>query len=130
MKKLFLFISLILSVFAFSVCAQDSNNSVIYSNNSGRVFWRGMVDDVVRIEIKDLDLSIRTVSGRSYDDGTFSFTSPLPKTEVTVGVEKKDGRGTVEVIQQPNSSNNFTTVVEIKDLKGGAKEYHLEIYWN
>lgn len=122
MKKTILLFSLILSAFAFSVLAQNENNS-------GRVFWRGTVDDVVRIKIQGSDLSIETVSGRSYSEGSFSFTSPLPDAEVAVGVNKKEGRGTVEVIQQPNESNDFTAVIEIKDTKGGAKEYQLEIFW-
>jgi hypothetical protein len=84
----------------------------------------------VRIKIQGSDLSIETVSGRSYGEGTFSFTSPLPETEVSVGVNKKEGRGTVAVMQQPNSENDFTAIVEIRDTKGGAKEYQLEIFWN
>ncbi len=122
MKKIILLFSLVLFAFTFSAFAQNENNS-------GRVFWRGTVDDVVRIKIQGSDLSIETVSGRSYDEGTFSFTMPLPDSEVLVGVNKKQGRGTVEVIQQPNSENDFTAVIEIRDTKGGAKEYQLEIYW-
>ena len=122
MKKTILLFSLVLSAFTFSVFAQNENNS-------GRVFWRGTVDDVVRIKIQGSDLSIETVSGRSYDEGTFSFTTPLPETEVAVGVNKKEGRGTAAVVQQPNAENDFTAIVEIRDTKGGAKEYQLEIYW-
>ncbi len=123
MKKFLLFLSLILFVFTFSTFAQNENIS-------GRVFWRGTVDNTVRIKIKSGDLSIETVIGKSYDKGTFSFTSPLPDNQVSVGVNKKKGRGEVEIVQQPNSENDFTLIVEIKDAKGGAKEYQLEIYWN
>jgi hypothetical protein len=123
MKKIILLFSLILLAFTFSAFAQDTEN------NSGRVFWRGTVDDVVRIKIQGSDLSIETVSGRSYSEGSFSFTSPLPDAEVAVGVNKKEGRGTVAVVQQPNSENDFTAIVEIRDTKGGAKEYQLEIFW-
>ena len=122
MKKTILLFLLILSAFTFSAVAQNDNNS-------GRVFWRGTVDDVVVIKIQGSDLSIETVSGTSYDKGSFSFTSPLPEMEVAVGVNKKEGRGTVAVVQQPNSENDFTAIVEIRDTKGGAKEYQLEIYW-
>lgn len=123
MKQTILLFLLILSAFTISVFAQNTNNS-------GRVFWRGMVDDVVRIKIQGSNLSVETVSGRSYGDGTFSFTSPLPDTPVSVGVNKKEGRGTAAVIQQPDESNDFTAIVEIADKKGGAKEYQLEIFWN
>lgn len=122
MKKTFLLFTLILSAFAFSAFAQNQDNS-------GRVFWRGTIDDVARIKIKGTDLTIETVSGKSYDAGTFSFTSPLPEASLTVGVNKKEGRGDVTVVQQPNGENNFTAVVEVKDLKGGPDDYHLEIFW-
>lgn len=123
MKKTIILFLLILSVFTFSAFAQNENNS-------GRVFWRGMVDDVIRIEIQGVNLSVRMISGRSYGEGTFSFTSPLPDAPVSVGVNKKEGRGDAAVVQQPNSENDFTAIVEITDKKGGAKEYQLEIFWN
>jgi hypothetical protein len=126
MKKSILLFSLILAAFSFSAFAQDVETS---SSTEGRVFWRGMVDDVVRIKIQASDLSIETVSGRSYDEGNFSFTSPMPNDSVTVGVIKKEGRGTAAVVQQPTEENEFTAVIEVRDTKGGAKEYQLEIFW-
>lgn len=127
MKKSILLLSMMLSAFAFSVCAQDAAGDTA---SGGRVFWRGTVDDVVRIKIKGSSLSTETVSGRSYSEGVFSFTAPLPETAVSVGVIKKQGRGTASVVEQPNEANKFTAVVEIRDTKGGAKEYQLEIFWN
>lgn len=122
MKKNILLFALILSAFTFSAFAQNQDNS-------GRVFWRGTIDDVARISVKGTTLTIQTVSGRSYDIGNFSFTAPLPETFVTVGVNKKEGRGDVAVVQQPTGENNYTAIVEVKDLKGGPDDYHLEIFW-
>lgn len=98
-------------------------------NAEGRVYWSGIVDDIVRLEIRGKDMNVRAVSGRSYGNGTFSFTSPLPRNNVTVSVDKKDGRGDVLVIQQPSRQNNWTAIVEIRDKDGGAKNHRLEIYW-
>lgn len=95
----------------------------------GRAFWRGTVDDRVQIRLQDRDLRVKTLSGRPYPDGTFSFTSALPNRRVTVEVNKQKGRGNVRVIQQPSRENNFTTVIEVADTEGGAKEYQLEIFW-
>jgi hypothetical protein len=95
----------------------------------GRAFWRGTVDDRVRITIRDRDLRVETVAGRPYPDGTFSFTSPLPSRRVTVEVNKQKGRGNARVLQQPSRENDFTTVIEVSDTEGGAKEYQLEIFW-
>lgn len=96
---------------------------------SGRAFWRGTVDDVVQLEIRGRNIEVRTISGRAYNNGAFSFTSALPTRNVSVEVEKKRGRGNVEVIQQPSRDNDYTTVIEIRDREGGAKEYQLEISW-
>lgn len=104
----------------------DGNND---GGRSGRAFWRGMVDDVVQLEIRGRSIDARAISGRAYNNGTFSFTSALPTRNVSVGVDKKKGRGNVEVIQQPNRSNDYTTIIEIRDRDGGAREYQLEIYW-
>jgi hypothetical protein len=95
----------------------------------GRAFWRGTVDDVVQLEIRGRNISVRTISGRTYPDGNYSFTLPLPTRGVSVGVEKRSGRGNVEVIQQPNRGNNFTAIIQISDRDGGAREYQLEIFW-
>lgn len=95
----------------------------------GRLYWRGMVDDKVQLVIRGGNVEHRTLSGRQSADGTFSFTSSLPERKVDVGVDKKKGRGSARVIQQPAKANDFTTVIEIADTDGGAKEYQLEIYW-
>ena len=96
---------------------------------SGRAYWRGTVDDVVQLEIRGRDINVRNISGRAYNNGTFSFTSALPTRNVTVGVNKRSGRGTAEVIQQPRRDNDYTTIIEIRDRDGGARDYQLEIVW-
>jgi hypothetical protein len=95
----------------------------------GRAFWRGTVDDRIQIRIRDRELQVETVAGRPYPEGTFSFTSALPNRRVTVEVNKQKGRGNVRVVQQPSRENDFTTVIEVADTEGGAKEYQLEIFW-
>lgn len=96
---------------------------------TGRVFWRGMVDHHLALVIRGSTLETRLLSGKSYPEGTYSFTTPFPNREVTVEVNKTKGRGTVRVVQQPSPANDFTTVIEIKDSDGGAKEYQLDIFW-
>lgn len=95
----------------------------------GKVFWRGMVDDKVQLVIKGLTVETKTVSGRAMEAGDFSFTAPLPRDNVKVSALRKDGRGTVAVVQQPDSSNDFTAIVEIIDTRGGAADHLIEISW-
>jgi hypothetical protein len=72
---------------------------------------------------------LRTISGRPTSGITFSFTSPLPRRAAAVRLEKKDGRGDVEIVQQPSQSNDFTAVIRIRDEKGGSDDYEFELIW-
>jgi hypothetical protein len=99
------------------------------TNFTGRVTWRGTVDSKIQISVRGRNLSVNTFSGQDYGEGTFNFTSSLPRRNVSVDAIKKKGRGDVRVVQQPNRSNDFTAIVEITDSDGGAREYELEISW-
>ena len=105
------------------------NNDDTGNNRSGRAYWRGMVDNKVQLIIRDRNIETRTIEGRSYPAGTFSFTSSLGTNNSEISVEKKDGRGRVTVIQQPSRRNNYTAIVEIYDDGSGARQYQLEISW-
>ena len=96
---------------------------------SGRVHWRGTVDDNVQLVIRDDRVDVRTIGGSEYSDANYNFTSPLPRRRITVRVNKLKGRGEVRVLQQPSRENDFTAVVEIRDSGGGAREYEIEILW-
>ncbi len=97
---------------------------------SGRVRWRGTVDDNVQLVIRDDRMEVRTIGGSVYENGTYNFTSPLPRRRgLTVVATKINGRGEVRVLQQPSRDNDYTAVVEIRDPKGEAREYEIEVSW-
>jgi hypothetical protein len=95
----------------------------------GNLNWKGTVDDEVQLVIRGNSVEIKTISGQTYSNANYNFTSPLPNRKVNVEVDKKKGRGKVRILQQPNRDNDFTTVIQIQDKDGGAKDYELEIYW-
>jgi hypothetical protein len=99
------------------------------SAQAGRMEWRGTVDDVVQIRIRNRRANVRTVSGTAYYDDNASFSDPLPRRRVTVSVDKRDGRGEVFVVQQPNARNNFTAIVQIVDKKGSRDRYRFILTW-
>lgn len=96
---------------------------------TGRVEWRGVVDDRVQLVIRGRSIEHRTMSGRAFPDGRFSFTSPLPNDNVRVEVINHAARGTTRVIQQPARTNGFTAIIEIYDPQSGEREYRLEVIW-
>jgi len=96
----------------------------------GRFFWNGEVDDVLQLAIRGTTLMHRTVKGRTMPDGSYSFTSALPRENgIVVGVKVVDGRGKAAVIQQPNPTNDYSAIVRVTDDGGGSRPYSLEIYW-
>lgn len=107
----------------------DNDNGNTGSNITGRVTWRGMVDSKVQITVRRRILIVNTFSGQDYGNGTFNFTSGLPRQNVSVDVVKKKGRGDVRVVQQPSRNNDYMAIVEVTDNDGGAREYELEISW-
>lgn len=99
-------------------------------NSRGSVIWRGVVDNRIQLAIRGNRITQRTIAGKTYARGTSSFTSSLPRNDVNIDVDKKNGRGKVRVLQSPNRSNRYTAIIEIEDDDGGADNYQLEISWN
>ncbi|MGQ0540370.1 MAG: hypothetical protein ACT4O9_00805 [Blastocatellia bacterium] len=123
MKRALLLISFSL-LFGFLFAASN------HAQSSGRVFWRGMVDNRVHLIVNGSTLTSRTIAGTTTPEGVYSFTAPLPRAAVKVGVLKVKGRSKlVRVIEQPSEQNDFTAIVEIYDDGSGAKEYQIEIFW-
>ena len=105
-----------------------SGNDQSYSG-PGTMTWRGRVDDYVELNIQGNRVRSREREGSQTLSEQVSFSNPLPRANVTVSVRKRDGRGRVSVVQQPNQSNNYTAIVKIDDDKGGADDYEIEMEW-
>jgi len=98
-------------------------------SRSGRMTWRGRVDDDVRIRIRGGTAEVETLGGTPYNDGQPNFYNSLPYRRVTVQLTNKRGRGEIFIEQQPSRENDFTAVVRIRDTRGGASDYEFELQW-
>lgn len=98
-------------------------------NRSGRMSWRGRVDDDVRIRIRGGSADVETIGGSAYDNGQPNFSNSLPNRRVTVRLTQKSGRGEIFIEQQPSRENDFTAIVRIRDTKGGASDYSFTLEW-
>lgn len=99
------------------------------TGRSGRMTWKGRVDDDVRIRIRGGSAEVETVGGTPYYDSQPNFFNSLPNRRVTVRLTQKRGRGEIFIEQQPSRENDFTAVVRIRDTRGGASEYEFELQW-
>lgn len=95
----------------------------------GSVYWRGRVDQTVDVIISGSDVRTENVSGSGVSNVDFRISGYLASRPGSVRVNKRDGRGSATVIQQPSRNNNYTAIVRIFDPSGGADNYQLDISW-
>ncbi len=98
------------------------------AGGSGRMTWRGRVDDDVRILVRGGSAQVETIGGTPYYDAVTNFTASLPRRS-NVTLIKRRGRGEIFVEQQPSRTNDYTAVIRIRDPRGGADEYEFELAW-
>ena len=101
-----------------------------YGGSGSELFeWNGRVDREVQVVMRagrvwTNDIG-RTEPGRERS----RVMESLPRRDGQVTVRLVNGRGDVDVIQQPTSQNNYTTIVRIQDPRSGSDNYRLVAYW-
>jgi hypothetical protein len=98
--------------------------------------WQGRVDREVQFDIGRRGVDVRGIDG-DQARGRLRERSDLPRGEGRLIVQRLDGRGAVDVIRQPASTNNGTGrgygnqqgVVRVRDSQGGADTYRIRVYW-
>jgi hypothetical protein len=117
-------ISLPLSVAALAVPA-----SSLFAQGRPLFDWSGRVDREVRITMHGRDARTQTMSRVTYNRSRLDVATALPQRDGRVTVRVQDGRGDVDVIQQPSARNDYTTIVRIRDRSSGMDNYRLTAYW-
>jgi hypothetical protein len=90
--------------------------------------WNGRVDREVLIVMRGRDVSTRASSEERGRERA-RLEGVLPRAEGVVTVNVNGGRGDVDVVQQPNSRNDYTTIVRIRDARSGDDRYRVAAYW-
>ncbi len=106
---------------------QGSNVQEAYA--SGRLTWRGRVDGTVDIKISGDFVEAIDKTGSGLRIIQSNLTGYLAERNGSVRVEKRDGRGSVSVIEQATRQNDYTAVIRIFDPQGGDDEYRFDVIW-
>jgi hypothetical protein len=97
----------------------------------GALDLRLNVDGSIVVSIQGDHIWYETKSGRPPLDAGTEMDNPMPLSEVKkLDYEKKDGRGSVQLLSRPSASNQFTLKLQIDDPKGGEDRYHVRITWS
>jgi hypothetical protein len=117
-------LSLPLSVAALAVSA-----SSLFAQGRPLFDWSGRVDREVRIMMHGRDARTQTTNRTRMERSRLDVATALPARDGRVTVRVQDGRGDVDVVQQPSARNDFTTIVRIRDRSSGMDNYRVTAYW-
>jgi hypothetical protein len=112
-----------------SVAALAVSASSLFAQGRPLFDWSGRVDREVRITMHGRDARTQTMSRVSYSRSRLDVATALPQRDGRVTVRVQDGRGDVDVIQQPSARNDYTTIVRIRDRSSGMDNYRITAYW-
>ena len=91
--------------------------------------WSGRVDREVQIVMRGNQISTRNVGNNETGRARSRVMMQMPRQDGEVVAQVMNGRGNVDVIQQPNSQNGYTTVIRVLDNASGADNYRVAAYW-
>ena len=119
-------ISVSIAVSAATASAQSGRRD----NTRERILeWQGQVDREIRIQIDNRRASVIEVGSNERTRRRVNMQGSIPNRPGTLYVQVLQGRGRVDVIQQPDARNGYTAVIRLRDPDGGAARYRIAAYW-
>jgi hypothetical protein len=109
---------------------RSRTNDRIGTSAGGNARWSGDVDGEVFVLLRGRQLFNTAVRGRAVSGQQFDVMTPLPRRPVTVTLQDIQGRGQVELVEQPDQNNNFTAKVRIVDPQNGSGQYSFTLGWD
>jgi len=112
-----------------------------YSSAAGRVraaadalpantmHWTGTVDRELMVEWRGMNVKSNNKSGEAAREVHSAVSNALPAADARVELLVREGRGDVNVVQQPTSSNGYTAIFRIRDPQSGAGHYDFDVSW-
>lgn len=92
--------------------------------------WSGTVDREVIIVMHGGNIETQGDGSEAFRDARFRVMDALPHENGEISIARSDGRGDVEVIEQPSLFNGYTARVRVRDRQFGADRYRVEVKWN
>lgn len=92
--------------------------------------WSGEVDGIDVLYIRGNRLEVKVQEGGPVQRQQFHFYDPLPDTNQNARLEVHQGRGLVQIIDQPRLDNQYTLAISIEDRQPGSSFYSIAVYWD
>jgi hypothetical protein len=111
---------------------RDGRDDRGYGYGSGRreVYeWAGVVDREIRIQLRGTRAYVQPVGEGDARGGRGRMVNPLPQQSGNLVVQRLEGRGEIDVLEQPSARNGYTATLRIRDPRGGSERYRILAYW-
>lgn len=92
--------------------------------------WQGQVDGTAVLYVHSDRVDIAVKEGAPVTQQQYRFYHPLPQTRQDARLQVREGRGYVQVIDQPRIDNQFTLGIKIEDRQPGSSPYSIAVYWD
>lgn len=92
---------------------------------------RVVVDNQAEVGLRGERVFVRTLEGAPAHDAGTTCTAPLPRTGATnFRVRGMEGRGSAQLVEEPNAQNGYVAIIRIQDRQSGASEYRFRVDWH
>ena len=89
--------------------------------------WAGTVDREVIIEVRGRDIQTRGSGMDASFAPRLEVAQALPRTDGIIVVRVENGRGDVEVLENPSARNNYTARLRVRDTRAGSDRYRIDV---
>jgi hypothetical protein len=96
----------------------------------GVLHWSGDVDADAEVRWQGSNVTQQALNGNPLRAARSSITNTAGRGMSQNGpstVSVRGGRGTVQIVEQPSQSNNWTTVIRIRDPQSGYGRYNFDV---
>ena len=109
---------------------QSQGNQQARNGGQQELFeWQGRVDREIRIQMTGGRTSVQLVGNNEHTNTRVRAVGSVPNQDGIVTVQQLEGRGKVDVVQQPTRGNGYTTIIRLRDPNSGAANYRVAAYW-
>jgi hypothetical protein len=108
----------------------DNRNGRGYGYGRREVYeWNGVVDKEIQIQLRGNRAYVRPMGAGEDRNSRGRVLGGLPQQTGNLVVQRLEGRGDVDVIEQPSARNGYTATLRIRDQRSGAARYRIVAYW-
>lgn len=101
-----------------------------YGNRRRDVYeWTGVVDKEIRIQLRGNRAWVQPIGAGDDRASRGRVLGYLPQQTGNIVVQRLEGRGDVDVLEQPSPRNGYTATFRIRDPRGGAARYRILASW-